>query len=237
MILNLNINCIIFNINEKFYLWKNYLINKMSNKIGYHQETKDNYYTIKDNSQRMTSMTMNTTNVSRSSGYNKKLPKQNKKEEAIRLSRYRLNQYYLHKFNEDKMKMQKTNNLSYLNHYSQSSFLTEKMVNTSRSPSTENIIETKYDFNRNLYDDQYHERLRFFNEKRHKGLNGIGYNNVRTITNSWYNNNKQIYQPQQQQENQFDQYQLSSYNDCNYSRSNLSTNVPMRRIRLNDYFQ
>lgn len=204
----------------------------------------DNYLTIKNNK---TLMTTNTIIGSRNVHFDNKARK-NAMEESIRSSRYKLNQYYLHKFHEDRIKSQRTNNPSYLNHFAQDSFLLEKMVNLSRNPTTENMnTEAQYDFQRNLYDNQYHERLRSFNEKRSISSNerrkhNNCSNNEECHTSNYDNQNQQCQYYQQyqekQQEQQSDQSKtMTSSRNYEYKKSNLSTYVPRRKIKINTQCQ
>lgn len=141
---------------------------------------------------------------------------------SLQLTRYKLNQFYQSKYNEKRIKGE----LDYENkspkhqstYFLKDSFLLEKL--TSRKNKEDNIMDTNkpYKFERDLFDNQYHERIKSFNERRKKAM--IDFNINYSLSESM---NKM---------NTSNQKQISS-NNCtvpmSYYRSNLTTEIPERK--------
>lgn len=112
----------------------------------------------------------------------------------LELTRYKLNQFYQSKFNEKRIKgelkyPEKTNNAN--TYFAKDSFIYEKL---SSRPKNEEFINKMrndtskpYKFERDLFDNQYNERIKNFIERRKKYIMHFNVNytlNSSTINNS-----------------------------------------------------
>ena len=159
-------------------------------------------------------------------------------------TRYKLNQFYQSKYNdkqknlmEMKYPLDKHNN-TYL---AKDSFILEKLSNRNNTNNlNEDVVINvqNYNFERDLFDGEYHQRLEEFNERRKMFMNKVNSNNNKYshVDNRCSNINT----------NTKDSMKLSyNYNsNCDsdlyrtyrsYYRSNLSTEIPKRSVQRRDY--
>lgn len=146
---------------------------------------------------------------------------------SLQLTRYKLNQFYQSKFNEKRVKGE----LDYENkspkhqstYFLKDSFLLEKL--TSRKDKEDSFINSNkpYKFERDLFDNQYHERIKAFNERRKKAMIDFNINySLSESMNKLNTSNKKQVSPD------------SCKVPMSYYRSNLTTEIPERKNQVTE---
>ena len=152
-------------------------------------------------------------------------------------SRYKLNQYYQKKFNNDRISGQlPINQPKELSNrfFAKDSLIYKKLTKEQNNNKilNKNIDEEDYEFERDLLDKKYNERLKAFKEKRKNYTAKIMKNPPSTlqIINNGVEKMKRLNQCCCNNENNIEMIVNRDKYECPGFNTNLTTYVPMRKL-------
>ena len=157
-------------------------------------------------------------------------------------SRYKLNQYYQKKFNNDRISGQlPINQPKELSNrfFAKDSLIYKKLTKEQNNNKilNKNIDEEDYEFERDLLDKKYNERLKAFKERRKNYTARIMKNPPSTlqIINNGVEKMKRLNQCCCNNENNNNQMIINREKyECPGFNTNLTTYVPMRKLNYNN---
>ena len=156
-------------------------------------------------------------------------------------SRYKLNQYYQKKFNNDRISGQlPINQPKELSNrfFAKDSLIYKKLTKEQNNNKilNKNIDEEDYEFERDLLDKKYNERLKAFKERRKNYTARIMKNPPSTlqIINNGVEKMKRLNQCCCNNENNIEMIVNRDKYECPGFNTNLTTYVPMRKLNYNN---
>lgn len=156
-------------------------------------------------------------------------------------SRYKLNQYYQKKFNNDRISGQlPINQPKELSNrfFAKDSLIYKKLTKEQNNNKilNKNIDEEDYEFERDLLDKKYNERLKAFKERRKNYTARIMKNPPSTlqIINNGVEKMKRLNQCCCNNENNIEMIVNRDKYECPGFNTNLTTYVPIRKLNYNN---